>query len=82
MAYNVGDKVRVRLWNDMAHEYGFDDDGDIVMSGCEYFVSDMKHFCGEIVTIEVSRPYGYRIAEDGGHWTWTDEMFEPVKKGE
>ena len=82
MELNVGDKVRVRLWNDMAHEFGFDDDGDIRLSDCECFVNDMKHFCGEIVTIKYVHPYGYRIAEDGGHQTWTVEMFEPIEKGE
>lgn len=81
MAYNVGDKVRVRLWNDMAHEFGMDEDGDIIISDCECFVREMKHYCGEIVTIEFKRPYGYHIKEDGGNWTWTDEMFEPIEEG-
>ena len=29
--YEIGDTVRIRDWEDMASEYGADDDGDIPM---------------------------------------------------
>lgn len=81
MKYKVGDKVRVRQWDDMAKEYGFINSvkRDIDIPGCT-FVNSMKKFCGSVVTISniVSDNSIYLIKEDDQNWYWTDDMFENV----
>ena len=82
MKYKIGDKVRVRQWDDMAKEYGFINSvkRDIDIPGCT-FVNSMKKFCGSVVTISniVSDNSRYLIKEDNQEWYWTDNMFEPYK---
>lgn len=82
MKYKVGDKVRVRQWDDMVKEYGFIDsvERDIYIPDCT-FVNSMKKFCGSVVTISniVSNNNRYLIKEDDHLWYWIDEMFEPYK---
>jgi hypothetical protein len=73
--FNVGDKVTVRSLKNMKKEFIEDFDGLRTTSGI-YFVSDMSEYCGKTVTIAGVHKAGYRIKEDGGHWNWTDEMFE------
>ena len=80
MKYKVGDKVRVRQWDDMAKEFReLSRDISIVKSddNC-LFKNEMKKYCGTVVTIEkVFNEYKrYFIAEDHDNWYWTDEMFE------
>ena len=43
MRYKVGDKVRVRQWDDMAKEFYVNDGGNIFVDGY-YFVNKMKQF--------------------------------------
>ena len=81
MKYKVGDKVRVRDWDDMEKEFGIDGE-DISIPYC-YFTYDMKEYCNSVVTISTVKDNGkYRIAEDNDSWYWTDEMFEPVSRAE
>ena len=79
MKYKVGDKVRVRQWDDMVKEFGFFDDlkKDIDILGC-LFTNNMKKFCGSVVTISniASDNSRYLIKEDDQNWYWTDDMFE------
>ena len=77
MKYKVGDKVRVRQWDDMVEEYG-ESFGSIDIPHF-YFPRNMEKYCGEVVTIEKVDTCSYRIKEDEEHWYWTDEMFEPYK---
>lgn len=80
MKYKVGDKVRVRQWDDMRREFGEDSDYDIrTPNYC--FTLGMKKFCGELVTI-TDTPYSdcYLVAEDGDRFYWNDCMFEDIKK--
>ncbi len=78
--YNIGDKVKVKSWEDMAKEHCIDDDGDIFFEDDElYFMQEtMKPLCGTIVEISKFDDYynGYNIKEMDDHFTWTDEMFE------
>lgn len=71
MKYKVGDKVRVRQWDDMVKEYGFIDsvERDIYIPDCT-FVNSMKKFCGSVVTISniVSNNNRYLIKEDDHLW--------------
>ena len=49
MKYKVGDKVKVRTWEDMEKEFGLNQNGYIDCDAA--FVTDMKEYCGKIVTI-------------------------------
>lgn len=81
MKYKVGDKVRVRQWDDMAKEFGFSGctKSNIDILGC-LFTNNMKKFCGSVVTISniASDNSRYLIKEDDQNWYWTDDMFENV----
>ena len=82
MKYKSGDKVKIRQWDDMALEFGVDDDGDIKMP--IYFIKDMQQFCGRIVTIK-NRCVGldneeyYDIVEDIEQgFCFSDDMLSDV----
>lgn len=75
MKYKVGDKVRVRSWEDMKKEFSLDHYGNINMATTN-FDKCMKEWCGKILTIGRVYTSGYRVKETG--WWWIDEMFEPI----
>lgn len=83
MKYKVGDKVRVRQWDDMVKEFGelFSDISIVKADDRCLFKNEMKKYCGTVVTIEkvVNEYERYLIEEDYKNWYWTDEMFEPYK---
>lgn len=78
MKYKVGDKVRIRLWDDMAKKFGVND-GDIYMTGCCFF-EEMKQYCGK--TYEVfnrdSVYYILRTENEVLNYFFTDGMLEDV----
>jgi len=87
MEFKRGDKVRVRQWKAMEREYGLDKNGDIDLP-CK-FTSDMRDFCGKVVTISCGyeKFFGikdhegvydlvYKIKEDDGICDWLASMFE------
>lgn len=81
MKYKVGDKVRVRQWDDMAKEFGVDEFGNIdTKTGC-YFTKQMKEFCGGVYEIDSVLEKGYWL-KDGykysHHWYFTNDMLEDV----
>lgn len=76
MKYKIGDKVRVKQWEDMAKEGGIFQ-GDINLGGI-CFVDDMKSLCGTEVTI--SKVLNERYGVEECNWVFSDEMFEPVEK--
>lgn len=77
MRYKVGDKVRVRDWDDMVKEFGICGE-NITISGC-YFVELMKKYCNCIVTIsELTIHDKYLVEEDSNGFYWCNEMFEPL----
>lgn len=49
--FKVGDRVRIKSWEDMEREYGLDWNGDI-NCGVSNFIQKMKHLCGRTATIE------------------------------
>jgi len=78
MKYNVGDKVRVKSWQQMADEYGTNDVNDIFCD--QLFVPEMSQWCGRIMTVEeinYTVPF-YYMAEDTEDWAWTDDMLEDI----
>ena len=72
MKYKVGDKVKVREWDDMVEEFGTDEDGDIDCNLC--FVKDMKEYCGKEMTVSRVLTGHYVLEEDEGEFAWTDDM--------
>lgn len=65
MKLKVGDKARVKQWDDMAKE------------GKLAFVNDMKNLCGTEVTISGVFNSVYRVTE--ADWLFNDEMLEPIE---
>ena len=65
MNYKVGDTPTVKSDLETTKSYKV---------GC--FNNSMYRYEGEKITISHVEHNYYRIAEDGGIWTWTDEMFE------
>lgn len=50
MRFEVGDRVRIRDWNDMATDFFVDDEGDISFGDdpiSPYFIREMQCLCGE-----------------------------------
>lgn len=81
MRYKVGDKVRVRQWDDMKREFG-ECLGAIDTPFC-LFVSSMKVYCG--LVYEIARVYGCYYYELKSNekpyvkkWYFTDDMLESV----
>lgn len=72
----IGDKVKIRQWDDMVNEFGLDKEDAIVIKGLG-FIDDMKFWCGQTLTIsEVLDDGSYRMEEDVDGYRWCEEMFE------
>lgn len=65
----IGDRIRVREWDDMAAEFGVDDYGNIAprieyrkgglpVTSHEIFADDMRDLCGLTFTVEYIHTYG------------------------
>ena len=81
MRYKVGDKVRVRQWDDMKREFG-ECLGAIDTPFC-LFVSSMKVYCGLVYEIaKVYDCYYYELKSNEKpyieKWYFTDDMLEGV----
>lgn len=79
MKYKVGDRVKIKSWDEMAEEYGVHRDE----TGMQYidtpgyrFIEDMEIYCGNTMKIQYIRDNGYMMIETG--YTWTDEMIECI----
>jgi len=73
--FKVGDKVKVKQWEDMEREFGLNENGNIKTH--IKFIPDMRRFCGQVVTIaRVHRNKYYLIEEDTGKFKFTEEMFD------
>lgn len=79
MRYKVGDKVRVRQWEDMVKEFGVDEFGDINTTGT-YFLTKMKEFCGGVYEIRsvLGKSYWLKDGDESIEWYFTDDMLEDV----
>ena len=81
--FKVGDKVRIREWDDMAKEFKVDKDGDIKTSN-KYFCRNMKKYCGVVCeVINVDRNYDYYELNniDDDECIFDDDMLIPYKFG-
>lgn len=77
--YKVGDKVKIKSWEQMVSEYGYDAENKLINVPTCNFVSEMKPYCGKEMTIkEVHKNvhFYYLMYEDNGVWEWCTEMIE------
>lgn len=80
--FKVGELVRIRQWDDMAKEFGVDDDGSIM---CHYsFAEDMKPLCGKYAEIREHSDNGrvllrfFNCEKESTDWTFHTDMIEKV----
>lgn len=91
LEYSVGDKLRIRSWNDMAEEFG--DAYGVINTGNILFLESMRYLCEETFTIaqvyydgdlpcyfseegiECRDRYGSRRKPA---WIITSDMLEPI----
>ena len=80
MRYKVGDKVRVRQWDDMVKEFGTDEAGRIDTKTGNRFTEEMKKFCGGVYEIcsMLGRNYLLKDGEKTIYYYFTDETLEDV----
>lgn len=79
MKYKVGDKVRVREWDDMEREFGLTVEGDINCCESYDFIETMKNLCGKELEVCQVKKDCYELWHGQG-WCYTDEMLEPIEK--
>lgn len=84
--FKVGDRVRIRDWDDMEREYGTDFDGDIKVPDI-LFVRRMRHLCGRYATIRGINRQNNIIglenwSDNSGDTSWffTKSMLEPAEE--
>lgn len=74
--FKVGDKVRVREWDDMLKQYGGND--HTISCAC-IFVDCMKTLCGKVFAVtEVKTDYSYRLDGEAWSWAFSDDMLYPA----
>lgn len=74
--YKVGDKVRVREWDDMLKQCG---GNDHAISCTCIFVDCMKPLFGKVFTVtEVKTDYSYRLDGEAWIWAFSDDMIYPA----
>lgn len=78
MRYKVGDKVRVRQWDDMVKEFGYD--GVDIYIDKYYFVEEMKQYCGKTYEVCDKNSFRYNLKTENKvlDWGFTDGMLEDV----
>lgn len=77
--FKVGDKVKVREWDEMEKQYGLDRDGDIKARPC--FATGMRRYCGKVLTVSsVCNSGSIRLAE-APVWYFDPDTIRLVKKG-
>lgn len=84
--FKVGDRVRIRDWDDMEREYGTDSDGDINLPN-GVFSRCMRHLCGRCATIRRISCHDDCVvlenwSDDSGNrgWVFSKSMLEPAEE--
>lgn len=81
MEFKVGDRVRIKSWEQMEKKFGKNSDGGIDCMPC--FIEDMKYLCGKTATIAEIYNYDIKLkdwSDAGGkiHWFFSTDMIELV----
>lgn len=76
----VGQKYKVRSWDDMKREFGITEGIAETYIPCRgNFMLSMKKYCGTIVTVVSTGRYNFfRVQEDEGKFIWSMDMVKPV----
>lgn len=77
----VGQKYKVRSWDDMVKEFGIAEGVAETYILCEGdFMLSMKKYCGTIVTVvSITGWYNlFRVQEDEGKFLWSMDMVKPI----
>lgn len=79
--YNIGDKVTIRQWDDMAAEFGLNLSGEIKVP--KFFTEQMKKYCGQTLPIVYVRRHAPPTFDsydlDGISNIFSSPMFEQSK---
>ena len=84
--FKVGDRVRVREWDDMAKEFGTIN-GDLALGGGACFIKEMRYLCGQTGTVVQAKPEGcldqiltidWDNSEESLDWILDNTMFELI----
>jgi hypothetical protein len=70
MKYKVGETVRIRKGLEGGKDY----------SGVRFAATTMSKYLGKQAKITMMSETFYNLDIDDGHWNWSDEMLEPLKK--
>lgn len=78
---SIGDKFRVRAWEDMACEFGIAEFlSEAAIKGpkdAPLFIGEMKEYCDEVITISYIDKYNrLSIQEDNYNFWWHPYMLE------
>lgn len=81
MEFKVGDRVRIKSWEQMEKEFGKDYFESI--NCIPRFIEDMKHLCGKTATIDEICNYDIKLKDwsgdsDGTYWFFSMDMIELV----
>lgn len=81
MEFKVGDRVRIKSWEQMEKEFGKDYFESI--NCIPRFIEDMKYLCGKTATIDEIYNYDIKLkdwSDAGGkiHWFFSTDMIELV----
>lgn len=80
--YKVGDRVKIRQWDDMEKEFGLNDFGSIKCA-CG-FVDNMKSLCGRTATIKEIDGVDIELKFDDESgdtfWSYSTDMIEPIEE--
>lgn len=76
----VGQKYKVRSWDDMKREFGIAEGIAETYIPCEGdFMLSMKKYCGTIVTVASTGWFDlFRVQEDKGKFIWSTDMVKPT----
>ena len=80
MEFKVGDRVRIKSWEQMEKEFGMEFDWIACKCG---FNSEMRHLCGRTATISEINDYKVKLTDwsddtGGLYWTISTDMIELV----
>lgn len=82
--FKVGDRVRIRQWEDMAKELNKDSEA-CLKTITTYFVEQMKHLCGRSAKIKEIKLNGevklHKWSDNSGDtkWAFDIDMIEPIE---
>lgn len=76
----VGQKYKVRSWDDMEREFGITKGLTETYIPCRGdFILSMKKYCGTIVTVfSIGWHNFFRVQEDEGKYMWSMDMVKPT----